>query len=303
MATTKGYVVGAKLLPSGVFKRTAGGEWRQVGFSHPFVFTLDYDFREPSKIYIAAGNGILRVDPGERTWTILTGHDVTEARDVTIDRDGAIYFGHTAGIRVSRDGGATWRELGGGLRRKYTETIRADRERAGVLLAGTEEGLFRSDDSGASWRLVGAAGFQVLYVTQSPHEPCHWLASTERGGLFVSRDCGRSFENSGEAGVGRNLYDIAFDPTSADRIAVCGWGPGVMVSTDGGKTWEARNAGLPRTDIWSVAFDPVHSGRLYSSVHEEALYVSDDAGVTWRKEGLEGSIVYRMKFIPEEPGR
>ena len=62
-------------------------------------------------------------------------------------------------------------------------------------------------------------------------------------------------------------------------------------------------AGLPRSDVWSVAFDPVKSGRLYASVHEEALYVADDAGVSWRKEGLEGSIVYRMKFIPEAARR
>ena len=110
-------------------------------------------------------------------------------------------------------------------------------------------------------------------------------------------------ENLGSVGVGRNLYDVAFDPTRAGRIAVAGWGPGVVVSDDGGKTWVARNAGLPRPEVWSVAFDPDHSGRLYCGVHEEALYVSDDAGVNWRKDGLEGSIVHRMTFVPERRAR
>ena len=125
MATTKGFVVGAKLLPSGVFKRTPAGEWRQVGFSHPFVFSLDYDPRDPARIYVAAGNGILRVDSGERSWTITTSQDITEARDVSVDRDGAVYFGYSAGIRVSRDGG----HLAGTRGQSETEVHRNDSRR------------------------------------------------------------------------------------------------------------------------------------------------------------------------------
>jgi hypothetical protein len=62
-----------------------------------------------------------------------------------------------------------------------------------------------------------------------------------------------------------------------------------------------RNAGLPAPNVWSVAFDPAQRDRIYASVHEEALYVSTDGGHTWSKEGLEGSAVFRMKFVPEAP--
>ncbi len=117
--------------------------------------------------------------------------------------------------------------------------------------------------------------------------------------MFVSTDCGVTFESAGNLGVGRNLSDIAFDPGAANRIAVAGWGVGVAVSEDLGKTWEIRNAGLPSTAVWSVAFDPASSGRLYAGVHEEALYVSQDNGKTWTRDGLEGSRVLRMKFVPE----
>ncbi len=48
-----------------------------------------------------------------------------------------------------------------------------------------------------------------------------------------------------------------------------------------------------------MAFDPAKPGRMYASVHEEALYVSQDLGRTWSKDGLEGSRVYRMRFVPE----
>jgi hypothetical protein len=119
------------------------------------------------------------------------------------------------------------------------------------------------------------------------------------GGLFGSNDCGKTFENVGRIGDHRSLYDIAFDPMHNQRIAVAGWGPGVLVSEDGGKTWQARNSGLPRPDVISVVFDPVHRGRLYAAVNEEGLYVSDDAGGHWSKEGLDASVVCRLRFIPE----
>lgn len=299
MVTSKDYVVGAKLPPSGIFVKRAGGAWGHVGYNHPFIQAADFDPRDPAVVYVAAGNGLLRVTGGGARWKILTGNDVTELMDVSVDRQsGAIYFVHTRGIRVSRDGGATWSELAGGLRRKYSMAVRADR-RGGAVVTGNEQGVFRSADGGRSWTPVGAAGLQVIRVEQSPHDPCHWLAGTQGGGLFASTDCGASFESAGNLAVGRNVSDIAYDPVSAGRVAVAAWGIGVAVSEDGGKTWQVRSAGLPSTDVWSVAFDPDTRGRIYASVHEDALYVSDDAGRTWRKDGLGGSRVRRMLFVPE----
>ena len=300
-ATSKDYVVGAKLPASGIFLKSAGGEWRHAGFNHPSITAFDFDPRDPSVVYAAAGNGLLRISEGGERWKILTGSDSTELLDVALDRNapGTIYFGHTHGIQVSHDGGATWHDAASGLRRKYTAALRVDSRRAGFLIAGTEQGIFRSEDGGTSWRLAGAAGIQVLHIEQSPHDACYWLASTEGAGLFDSTDCGVSFESNGNLGVGRNLYDIAFDPAFPNRIAVAGWGVGVAVTEDRGKTWQPRNSGLPATTVWSVAFDPAQPGRIYTSVHEDAIYVSTDNGRTWSKDGLAGSSIFRMKFVPE----
>jgi len=305
MVTSKGYVVGAKLPPSGIFLRTADGAWRHAGFNHPFVNALDFDPRDPGTVYIAAGNGLIRASGHGEHWKILTGSDVTELLDVSVDRNaaGTIYFTHSAGIRVTHDGGATWNDASAGLHRKYTQAIRVDARRSGVLVAGNEEGIFRSEDGGKSWKLAGASGYQVLHIEQSPHDPCFWLAATEGGGLFASTDCGVHFESNGNLAVGRNIADIAFDPSTADRVAVAGWGIGVAISEDRGRTWQLRGAGLPSSSVWSVAFDPGAPGRIYASVHEEALYVSQDFGRTWSRDGLEGSRVYRMRFVPEAARR
>ena len=302
MAVTKDYVVGAKLVTSGLFRRVGPEQWTH----------LDITTRSnlPSMpIRMTPARFMLRREwsascaSARKSWKILTGEDVTELRDLSIDSNGTIYFAYSAGIRLSSDHGATWREISGNLPRKYAEAIRADRSRTGVLVSGGEDGIWRSENAGTSWRRAGASGFQVMRIEQSPHDPCVWFAGTQQGGLFVSRDCGVSFENSGSVGVGRNIYDIAFDPGAPNRIALAIWGDGVMMSEDGGKTWQKRGRTLPNPNIWSVVFDPSKPGRLFASVHEEAVYVSDDAGVTWTRDGLEGSIVNRMKFIQEPSQR
>jgi photosystem II stability/assembly factor-like uncharacterized protein len=253
-------------------------------------------------LLLAAGNGLIRAPRQDGQWTILTGSDVTELRDVAVDH-GTIYFAHTLGVRSTHDNGKTWRELGSSFPHKYTETIRTDSSHRGVLIAGTEEGIYRSEDDGKTWHLSGAASFQILRIEESPHDACFWLATSQQGGLFASHDCGRTFESAGALGVGRNLYDVAFDSTTPGRIAVAGWGPGVAVSRDGGKTWQMRNTGLPSGEVTSVAFDPSQSGRLFAAVHEEAVYVSQDSGVTWTKDGLEGAHVSRLRFVGESAQR
>jgi len=296
---SKDYVVGAKLPPSGLFL-ARDGVWKHAGYNHPFIFAVDYDPTDPHTLYLAAGNGLFRAAQDGEEWTQLTGSDVTELRDLAVPAadPNTIYFAYSHGIRVTHDRGQTWQELAAGLHRRYTEAIRVDRTQPKRLLAGGEEGVFRSEDGGQTWQIAGANGFQILRIEQSPHDPCYWLATTQAGGLFASNDCGKTFENSGSIGVGHNLYSIAFDPTSARRIAIAGWGVGVAISEDGGKTWEQHDTGLPRPDVWSVIFDPDHAGRIYASVQQAALYMSDDTGKSWKRDGLEGSVARCLKFIP-----
>lgn len=296
--TSRGWVVGMKLPPSGLFLSSPQG-WRHLGYVHPAIDALDYDPRDPRVLYLAAGNGCIRSTDAGATWRITTSWDMTELKDVSVDRNrpDTVWVALPDGIGVTRDAGRSWTWRGPVTPRKFTQTILVDRTQPGRVLAGGEAGLFLSGDDGATWRRV-LDGAQVSDIAQSPHNPAEWMAATQDAGLWTSRDQGERWTRVPAFPPGV-VYNIAYDASTPGRIAVAGWGFGVIVSVDGGRRWVSRAAGLPSPNVWRAAFDPAQPGRLLAGVHEEALFVSLDSGATWRSAGLPGSIVNDLVFVPE----
>ena len=138
-AASKNYVVGMALPPSGLFEwAAAGAPWTQHGFNHPTINAADYDPKDPSVLYLAAGNGCIRAEDGGKRWRILTGWQMTEVQDVSLDwaEPGSIYIAMADGIGFSADGGATWTHRDSGIVRKFAQSVQVDRSRAGRVLAG-----------------------------------------------------------------------------------------------------------------------------------------------------------------------
>ena len=94
------------------------------------------------------------------------------------------------------------------------------------------------------------------------------------------------------------LYNVTFDVTDPQRLAIGSWGLGALTSEDGGQTWTARNAGLPDPHhVCRVGVDPM--GQLYASVVGATLYVSGDFGRTWKPDSLAGSVVNKFLIQPK----
>jgi len=297
---SKGYVVGAKLPPSGLFLQQPP-KWQQLGFNHPAINAVTYNPRDPRILYLAAGNGCIRSADSGKTWTILTGHQMTEVQDVALDslNPTQILIALPDGIGFSDDDGRTWTRRDNGIPRKFVQSIAADRSRDRRFLAGTEKGIYVSEDLGLHWIAAGGEGSMITSLQQSPAQPRLWMATAQTGGLFLSHDNGRSWSAAPGIPTENALYNAALHPFDANLAAVCGWHLGVRISQDGGKTWLDRTKGLPSEKVWRTAFDPSHKQRLWASVHEEAVFYSDDLGVTWTRAGLDGSIVRQFLFVPE----
>lgn len=296
---SKAWVAGVPMRDGGLHARDFGLGWERRGFLHPDIQAIAFDPRDPKRIFLAGGSGLILAEDRGRRWRILTSNDMAEARDVAIDphEPASIYLALPDGLGLSRDGGATWTRTAEPTPRHYTHTVAVDRTRAGRILRGGETGLWLSENRGATWKHAGPNALETTDLVQSPHDPSFWLASTQHAGLWASHDNGISWTRIEPVDGASTLYNAAFNPTHPGRIATCGWGAGVQVSSDSGKTWAARSAGLPTSQCWRVAWDPDFPGRLYAAIHEEAIHVSDDAGLHWSKAGLDGSIVYDIAFV------
>lgn len=303
---SKNYVIGSKLVTdSGIYRRDAEGVFRHSGINFPFVLHIAFDPRDPKVCYAVSINGVLQSTDGGKSWGIGTSWDMTEPKDVCIDPSAPdhVYLALPDGVAVTTDRGATWarRETGLPDRGKYTQTIEVDRAKRGRVFAGCESGIYLTEDGAKSWRRVLAATQTVSDIQQSPHDPKLWLATTQNAGLQRSRDGGLTWEKIPGVPSAEALYNVAFDPVNARRIAVSSWTYGALTTEDGGETWTERNAGLPAEHcVFRVGIDP-DSGRLFAGVYSESLYASDDFGRTWRSVGIDGSRVFSFVFVPTAP--
>ena len=227
---------------------------------------------------------------------------MTEARDVAVDPHSPqhVFVALPDGIAVSTNGGESIERREQGLpdRGKYTQALEIDRTRAGRVIAACEVGLFLTEDAGLHWRQVYATKETVNDVQQSPHDPKRWIAVTQNAGALISADGGLSWSSVPGVPNDHALYNVTFDPTTPERLAIGSWAHGVLTSEDSGKTWTSRNEGLPAPHrVWRVGVDP--RSRLYASVVGETLFVSDDFGRTWRPDSLAGSQVNHFAMVPK----
>jgi photosystem II stability/assembly factor-like uncharacterized protein len=298
------YVIGSTYVTvSGLYHHEADGTWRHIGFNDVGIMAVAFDPRDHNTFYTATLNGLVRTFDGDKHIRVTTGWDVTEIKDVCVDPHApdTIYLGAPDGIMVSTDRATTWERRENGLpaRGKYTQTIKVDRTQAGRVLAGCETGIYLTDDAALHWRRVLPTVDTVLDIQQSPHDAKVWLAVTQSAGALISRDGGTTWTAITGLPKEKSFYNVSFDATHPQRLAVGGYTYGVMTSEDEGATWTARNAGLPdEHHVWRVAVDP-DTGRLYASVRAKAIYTSDDFGRTWKSAGLAGSQVNAFVFVPK----
>jgi photosystem II stability/assembly factor-like uncharacterized protein len=301
-AINKNYVIGSKIVTvNGMFRRTDEQTWDHVGYNDTTIISAAFDPRDHNVVYTAAFNGCWRTLDGGKTWRMTNSWDMTEGRDVVVDSfaPDTVYLAINDGIARSQDRAQTWQRFEKGLpeRGKYTQVLRLDRTQKGRLLAGCESGIYLNEND--TWERVLPTVTTVTDIQQSPHDPRHWLASTQSDGAWASHDRGTTWAKFDGVPSDKALYSIIFDRVDPKRFAVGNWARGILVTEDGGKTWSDRNAGLPDSPrVWRLGVEP-KTNRLFASVVGEALYSSDDFGRTWKKDGMEGSVVHNFLIVPK----
>ena len=155
--------------------------------------------------------------------------------------------------------------------------------------------------AGLNWRLAGPfRGGRALAVSGVPGEPEHFYFGSVDGGVWESRNAGRTWNPIFDGQPVGSIGALAVAPSSprtiyvgsgeADMRSDIASGNGAYKSTDGGKTWQ--HLGLTDTrQIGAIAIDPRDAnvvyvaalGHQYGPNAERGVFKTVDGGRTWNK--------------------
>ncbi len=172
------------------------------------------------------------------------------------------------------------------------------------LLVLASSGAFAADPSlfqDLRWRLIGPfRGGRVLAVTGVPEEPEHFYFGSVNGGVWESRDSGRTWNPIFDSQPVGSIGALAVAPSNprviyagsgeADMRSDIAQGNGMYKSSDGGRTWVpsglADSQQIGRILVHPGNPDLVYVAALghpYGPNAERGVFRSQDGGRSWRK--------------------
>lgn len=218
-------------------------------------------------------------------------------------------------LYMSEDGGMTWKSILDNFKVEEAQAKRnilafgkTSKDFSDIYLCLYEGGIIRSEDMGKTWNSIGLDEYNLISI-----ELCGdtMYALSQKDGIFLSRDFGRSFQKlktevtlSGENSITtispEDILDIAVNPTDGGNIVFitkeyC------ISSADFGNTWEHLSNMSKRWDrqLSRVLYAPPDKNgvsALYVTGGLENLRYSTDGG----KSRIVSDTDTSLHYNPEE---
>ena len=263
--------------PLGLFRTTPRAEAVAVAGIAGDVMALAVHPADPRHL-LAGGHvgqagslGLLESTDGGRHWKQLApeaaGHVGFHILAFS-PADPRIVYGITNGVRVSSDGGRTWREAG----RLPPDLIHfaAGAQSAATVYAATQRGLFVSHDQGAHWARVPTPPGIVSMVHVTPDGQV--FAFVVGNGLLVAKEPALAWTTHSARFEDQVLLRMVIDPAVPTRFYGATLTGAVITSADGGRNWGTYE-GLHQADPQTIA-----KGRRLFVTHCQACHGPDGRG-------------------------
>jgi photosystem II stability/assembly factor-like uncharacterized protein len=247
------------------------GQWTSLGPDGGDVRSLNFDPKNPDRIYLGTSTGSLFLsnDAGHN-WTRLAhlGGDDNVLDHITIDPQNPkhIYVSawsvenqQSGDVYRSQDGGNNWEALPG-MHGKSVRAMAMSASDSKVLVVGALDGVFRTKNGGNSWERISPPSLAEV----------------------------------------KNIESIAIDPKNPDVVYAGTWHL-AWKTADGGANWQHINKGMiDDSDVFSVIVDSTDSSVVYASACS-GIYKSESAGDLFHKlQGIPFS-ARRTRVLKQDP--
>lgn len=218
-----------------------------------------------------------------------------------------------------------------GLDPEPRELLPKERSESAYLLGSVQKEEMATeapDTPGVVWRSLGPAGIaegqtygsgpgstttvagRVTAIAVDSSNSQHLLVGSAAGGIWESRDTGKTWTPRTDDQPTLSIGALGFDPTDPSRVYAgtgegnseyAHLGQGILRSLDGGATWTpiARNV-FAGVGFYRLLVDPHNGARLLAATTGGAA-VSDNSGETWTV--LYPGRAWDLSLAEPEPGK
>ena len=289
------------------WKTTDGGmSWHRVRegvIDDSDVFSILLDHSDSRIVFASACSGIYKSsDAGshfEKIENIPFSARRTRILRQAPDSPAVIYAGTTEGLWVTRDAGATWERVTDPD--LVVNDILIDPRGSGRVLLATDRGGVLASDGKHLTFIPSNSGFTHRYVssilTDRTAPDTFYVGivnDRERGGVFVSADAGKHWDQRSDGLDGRDVFVLS---QAEDGSIIAGTNRGLFKLSQAGIVWRpltninGATPGSPRgrqdrvRDIMLSKINDIQlTPRAWFAATSAGFYVSDDQGSSWRRD-------------------
>ena len=259
------------------------------------VESLAVDPRNPEIVYAGTWHLPWKTSDGGQHWTNIKNGviDDSDVFSIIIDpaKPATVYASACSGIYKSLNGGQLFRKIQGiPSTARRTRVLMQDPAHPETVYAGTTEGLYKTLDGGKTFKAMTGPEVIVNDVFVDPSNSEHVLLATDRGGVLVSQDGGKSFTESNRGFSARKVEALLIDAKDPARM-IAGvvndksFG-GAFLTTDSGAHWQHIAQGLEDRDIFTLS--QAVDGSFWAGTDHGILQLdlSDPAKPVWQPRNV-----------------